>query len=62
MQARKITDVMISEKYICSKIITATPKMYMHVIRTLQKENLYKIEIENLEEEMYELYRMRNMN
>ena len=39
LQARKITDDTILEKEICSEIITVAPKMYMPVIRNLQKEN-----------------------
>ena len=52
MQSRKITDDRISEKDICPKLITAAPKMYMPVIRTLQKEDGSDLEIEYIEKEM----------
>ena len=39
LQASKITDDTILEKEICSKVISAAPKIYMPVIRNLQKEN-----------------------
>lgn len=62
MQARKIKDDTISEKEIVSKIVTAAPKMYMATIRTLQKEKGSSLEIEDLEDERCELYRMCNIN
>ena len=50
IEARKITDENILDKEINLKIITASPKMYMQLIRTLQKEKESNLNIENLEE------------
>ena len=62
MQTSKITDYTISEKEICPNIITTALKMYMPVIRALQEEKGSSLEIEDLEEEMCELYRIWNIN
>ena len=48
IDTRKVTNDTISEKDICSKIITEAPKMYMLAIRTLQNENRPNPEIEDL--------------
>ena len=48
LKARKITDETILEKYICSKIIPTAPKVYMPVIRTLKKDNVSNLYIEDL--------------
>ena len=62
LKLRKITDDTISDKEICSKIITAAPKMYISVIGNLHKDRGSNLEIEDLEQEMCELYRMCNVN
>ena len=62
MKAREITGDTISDKEICSKIITAGPNMYMPVMRNFHKDKGYNLEIEDLEEEMCELYSILNIN
>ena len=60
--ARKIKDDTISDNEIISKIVMAAPKMYMSSIRVLQETKGLSLDIEDIEEEMCELYRMCIIN
>ena len=62
LQARKIKDNTISDNDIISKIVMAAPKMYMSSIRVMQKTKGLSLDIEDIEEEMCELYRMCTIN
>ena len=58
LQARKIKEDTISYNEIISKIVMEAPKMYMSSIRVLQRMKGLSLDIEDIEEEMCELYRM----
>ena len=62
LQARKIKDDTISDNEIISNIVMAAPKMYMSSIRVLQKTKGLILNIEDIEEEICELYRMCTIN
>ena len=62
LQARKIKDDNISDNDIISKIVMAAPKIYMSSIRVMQKTKGSSLDIEDIEEEMCELYRICTIN
>ena len=62
LQASKIKDDTISDNEIFSKIMMTAPKMYMSSIRVLQKTKGLSLDIEDIKEEMCELYRMCTIN
>ena len=62
LQARKIKDDAISDNRIIYKVVMDAPKMYMSSIRVLQKTNGLSLNINDIKEEMCELYRMCTIN
>ena len=62
LQARKLKDDTISDNEIISKIVIAAPKMYMSSIIVLQKKKGSSLDIEDIKEEMCELYIICSIN
>ena len=62
LHARKIKDDTISDNEIISKIVMVAPKMYMSSIIMLLKTKGSSLNIEDIEEDMCELYRMCTIN
>ena len=61
-QSRKIKDDTISDNEIISKTVMEAPKMYMSSIRVLQRMKVLSLDIEDIEEEMCELYIICTIN